>query len=76
MSIPETMLVKILSEEHVLDINIDFSTFLYREEARNMWRSQEDRWKSEHVIRKARVEDLFATIKIQVGIIFIILILV
>lgn len=53
-----------------------FSTFFYREEARNMWQSQEDRWKSEHVIRKARIEDLFSTIKIQVNIIFIILILV
>jgi hypothetical protein len=37
-----------------------------REEARNMWRSQEDRWKSEHALRKMKVEDLFTTIKTQV----------
>lgn len=33
-----------------------------------MWRSQEERWKSEHVIRKSGIEDLFAEIKFQVGI--------
>lgn len=40
-----------------------------REEARNMWRSQEERWKSEHAIRKSEVDSLFATLKTKVSII-------
>lgn len=32
-----------------------------------MWRSQEERWRSEHAVRKSRMDDLFATIKSQVS---------
>lgn len=38
-----------------------------------MWRSQEERWKSEHAVRKTKVEDLFATIKTQVCIVVILI---
>lgn len=40
--------------------------FVLREEARNMWQTQEDQWKSGHVIRQNAIDDLFATIKNQV----------
>lgn len=48
-----------------LSVNI---FYLFREEARNLWRSHEERWKSEYVIRKIKVEELFTTIKIQVSV--------
>lgn len=44
-----------------------FVIYCGREEARNMWRSQEERWKSEHAIRKTGIEKLFATLKTQVS---------
>lgn len=37
-----------------------------REEARNMWRSQEERWRREHALRKTGIDNLFAAIKTQV----------
>ncbi|KAL5239516.1 hypothetical protein ACI65C_006926 [Semiaphis heraclei] len=39
--------------------------FMFEEEARNMWRSQEERWRREHELRKKRIDDLFAAIKTQ-----------
>lgn len=33
-----------------------------------MWRSQEERWKSEYTIRKSGMEDLFAVYKSQVSV--------
>lgn len=32
-----------------------------------MWRSHEERWKNEYVIRKIKVEELITSIKIQVS---------
>lgn len=37
-----------------------------REEARNMWRSQEERWRREHALRKTGIDNLFSAIKTQV----------
>lgn len=45
---------------------------VFREEARNMFRMQEDRWKSELSIRKTAVENMFTMIKNQVCTMYII----
>ncbi|VVC37039.1 Hypothetical protein CINCED_3A025372 [Cinara cedri] len=39
--------------------------FMFEEEARNIWRSHEERWKSEYVVRKTKVGELFTLIKTQ-----------
>lgn len=39
--------------------------FMFEEEARNMWRSQEERWRREHALRKTGIDNLFAAIKTQ-----------
>lgn len=39
--------------------------FMFEEEARNMWRSQEERWRREHALRKTGMDDLFIAIKSQ-----------
>lgn len=46
---------------------IFFFFVIVREEARNMWQSQEELWKNEHAIRKTSMENIFIIIKNQVS---------
>lgn len=55
-----------LSQNIVFIHNLFSVCFFPREEARNMWRSQEERWRKEHVDRKTQMEKLFSAIKTQV----------
>ncbi|XP_050443328.1 trichoplein keratin filament-binding protein isoform X2 [Adelges cooleyi] len=39
--------------------------FMFEEEAKNMWHTQEERWKNEHTTRKNELNNLFKNIYIQ-----------